>query len=96
MTIKQAIEKAIERGWNQYNARFMIAPELGVVPEVAFLDPLFWQSLGRAMGWEDTPMDFYGDRFTRRKRTEWESYWHRFLGVLADGGTSEDFFKELK
>ena len=59
MTIQQAIEKAIEGG---YDVQFSEAAGLPTVyvkdgyqvdVAVILLDPLFWQSLGKAMGWEN-------------------------------------------
>lgn len=43
MTIEQAIKKAIEGGLS----------ESGGGERTIFLDPLFWQSLGKKMGWEN-------------------------------------------
>ena len=53
-----------------------------------FLDPLFWQSLGKAMGWRQDE-DQWGDR------AEWVSQWHRFIDHLADGKDAESFFEGL-
>ena len=53
-----------------------------------FLDPLFWQSLGKAMGWRQDE-DQWGDR------AEWVSQWHRFIDHLAEGGTAESLFEKL-
>jgi len=51
MTIEQAIEKAIEGGWHA-----TLKHQLEVIREgraaSIFLDPLFWQSLGKALGWK--------------------------------------------
>ena len=46
-----------------------------------FLDPLFWRSLGRGLGWEET--------------VEVEVHWHHFIDALAEGRTPEQFFREL-
>jgi len=65
MTIQQAIEKAVESGYDapvlKVVAHFKeeqkyadVMTEVMMVRNVypaIFLDPLFWQSLGKAMGW---------------------------------------------
>lgn len=53
-----------------------------------FLDPLFWQSLGKALGWgkNNEGVIVYRD---------WLKEWHRFIDKIANGGTADDFFKEL-
>ena len=88
MTIKQAIEKAIEGGWSPVD-NFNEPKELGeMLYAEIFLDPLFWQSLGKAMGWRQDE-DQWGDR------AEWVSQWHRFIDHIADGGSAESFFENL-
>lgn len=67
-------------------------------------DPKFWQSLGKAMGWdihhEMCPVN--ADRGFVCKcgkentpRIKWKQNWHSFITELADGGTAEDWFKNL-
>jgi hypothetical protein len=49
MTIKTAIKKAIESGWKaRKNQTNMFKGK-----EYLFLDPRFWQCLGKAMGWKE-------------------------------------------
>lgn len=50
MTIEQAIEKAIEGGYERTKRNY--TPELGRfhVCEIV-LDPLFWQALGKVLNW---------------------------------------------
>ena len=83
MSIREAIQKAIIEGgftghplssWHEHD-KYQI-----------FLDPLFWQSLGKAMGWE-----YVGPY----QKTPWETEWHCFLDFLAEGKTAEEFFAEL-
>ena len=56
MTIQQAIEKAIEGGYE--NKELLIGGPKFVAEHYShgvsqlFLDPIFWQSLGKAMGWK--------------------------------------------
>lgn len=49
MTIKQAIQKAIEGGWSREAVK---GTEDWYFNDI-FLDPLFWKSLGKAMGWNE-------------------------------------------
>jgi len=101
MTIQQAIEKAIEGGlregekWkfvsaNRYWAVWLDGngTETTIAMEMYFMSPLFWQSLGKAMGWRQDE-DQWGDR------AEWVSQWHRFIDHLAEGKDAESFFKNL-
>lgn len=82
--MKEAIQKAIEGGYRQTSFDLSYSP---------LLDPLFWQALGKAMGWEDFEgYDVEGD-FS--KIEGWRNHWHRFIDHLASGGDAESFFKEL-
>jgi len=88
-SVEQAIKKAIEGGWNEGRAEIGI-PEGKVgsdmfIDEIAFADPLFWQSLGKAMGWPSNPMSWKG----------WKNQWHDFIDHLAEGKTAEEFFEKL-
>ncbi|MDP2629969.1 MAG: hypothetical protein Q8P56_01025 [Candidatus Uhrbacteria bacterium] len=50
MTIQEAITKAIEGGWNkEKHWRPIDTPDSNRAR--MFLDPYFWQSLGKALGW---------------------------------------------
>lgn len=61
MTIKQAIEKAVEGGWNEktFSAEHLnlrvANTEIGSIDmplDCVFLDPLFWQALAYGLGWD--------------------------------------------
>jgi len=56
------------------------------------LDPLFWQSLGRSLGWRDEEFDIYD---SGKPFQEWKEQWHSFIDHLADGKDAESFFEEL-
>ena len=62
-----------------------------------FLDPLFWQSLGRGLGWEETVEVEIPDfpLTPALKATQWKVHWHRFIDAVAEGRTPEEFFREL-
>lgn len=132
MTIEQAIEKAIEGGmkegerWKLISAnRYWVGwfdgngDEVTISLNTYLLDPLFWQALGKALGWgricgachggiqqivwEHRATDGKTERYACGHDTtgcpdiqdEWRYHWHRFIDHLAEGGTIEDFFKDL-
>lgn len=69
MRVEEVIKKAVEGGWTtpETPASLIVGHYLNVAPikahpleianqyhELAFLDPSFWQSLGKALGWGHT------------------------------------------
>ena len=61
-----------------------------------FLEPLFWQSLGKAMGWERmTELDTFAASGLRHAQETWLYQWHRFIDHLASGKDAESFFEGL-
>jgi hypothetical protein len=62
-----------------------------------FLDPVFWQSLGQGLGWEETVEVEIPDfpLTPALKATQWKVHWHHFIDAIADGRTPEEFFREL-
>ena len=91
--IEQAIEEAQSQGWKPQVQAFFRAQDPSyeeglrdVNSTSLFLDPSFWQALGKARGWVDS----------RSLVLEgWAYYWHDFIDHLASGGDAESFFKEL-
>jgi len=81
MTIEQAIQKALDGGWNGHQSWIKN-------PSAVFLDPLFWRSLGKAMGWCTEEVARYG-------LIGYVAYWHRFIDHLASGKDANSFFEEL-
>lgn len=74
MIPKNVIEKAIEGGWaNAYALDWDGHAE-------AIIDPLFWQSLGKALGWMS------GD---------WKGNAHQFFDLLLTSGDTSRFWKDL-
>ena len=61
------------------------------------LDPLFWQCLGKGLGWEETVEIEIPDFLLTPalKATRWKVHWHHFIDALAEGRTPEAFFTEL-
>lgn len=111
MTIQQAIEKAIEGGWRpikyvDYQNKQQVSGLAFIhdiyIRQAAFLDPIFWQSLGKAMGWDETshlesPYCWYYKGIYRRNLwgAEWEYNQHRFIDHLAEGKDAESFFEPI-
>lgn len=94
MTIKDAITKAIEGGYK--------TGTLGAFGwERMVLDPLFWQSLGKAMGWGKKCFcqkirEMCHPRCEEEGYAEgWEIQWHRFIDHLAENKSAESFFETL-
>lgn len=93
MTIEQTITKAIEGGWKDYcyggkNGEYESTQNIQFV-----LDPFFWQSLGKAMGWKGSQE--YPNEWNGEPVEWWLFEWHRFIDTLAEGRTAESFFETL-
>jgi hypothetical protein len=116
MTIKQAIEKAIESGWKDRHVwgyednRIILLDDSGqragsITFSDAFLDPTFWQCLGKAMHWPyevETVRSVLVPRGSGKgfsdleeKHIAWKYYWHCFIDHLAEGKDAESFFQGL-
>ena len=91
MTIQQAIEKAREGGWERPAPCEIEGIEVYHKGDT-LLDPLFWQSLGKAMGWKWCPFRHYPHTV---ECVEWIVQWHCFIDHLAEGKTAESFFETL-
>lgn len=79
------IKKAIKEGY-EYK-------RIGDMYVDPYLDPLFWQALGKACGWRME--DPFNRENTGDRKEAWLHYWHRFIDALSEGRTADDFFKEL-
>lgn len=121
MTIEQAIEKAIEGGYENeklFTGEYPYLPNGYCDLRISFngnvsaqrcrkdgeggrwvrfgntsdffLDPTFWQSLGKAMGWGH----IHGE-FCDCPGFVWLEEWHRFIDHLAKGKDAESFFSNL-
>jgi hypothetical protein len=68
--------------------------------EETFLDPRFWQALGRTLGWSEV-CDLLITCSCRDAECQccrgyyWMYQWHCFIQALAHGNTPEDFFAPL-
>lgn len=73
----------------------------GLIPKITylenFLDPLFWQTLGEGLGWENTN-NCWGCSYDEGATIDtpiWIVKQHHFIDYLQEGKTAEDFFKDL-
>jgi hypothetical protein len=65
-----------------------------------FLDPQFWEALGKALGWHAVynlaSICVHGEEECHSCRGYyWMYQWHCFIQALADGNTPEAFFAQL-
>lgn len=86
-------------------------PDLEQIPEAAnfspleiavamksdvFLEPRFWQALGRARGWTtDEDGKYWKGSLAEWKAGYWKTHWHRFIDHLAAGLDAESFFETV-
>jgi hypothetical protein len=116
MSIEQAVNKAIEGGWKMPPRQFLhmtpspwpndTVESVEVWLYSTFMDPTFWTSLGKTMGWWDKSIDReYSTEQSRKDFPDswngiaislWEFHWHTFIDHLAEGKTAESFFAELQ
>jgi hypothetical protein len=71
-----------------------------VPTEETFLDPRFWQALGRTLGWSEgcdlLIIYVHGEEECQRCRgCYWMYQWHCFIQALAEGNPPEVFFHHL-
>lgn len=90
--IEQAIQKSIKGGYKITPVLARESVEVDVYKvnlTCIFLQPLFWQALGKALGWDKE--EFYGGPSEDR----YEKYMHRFIDHLIEQKEPEEFFKDL-
>ena len=100
--IEQAISDAIAQG---YEAKIEKIPEAEGFSTVqiavamksdVFLDPAFWQALGRARKWTiDEDFKHWQGTVAEWKARYWKTHWHNFIDHLAIGRDAEGFFGQL-
>lgn len=104
MKITEAIEKAIDGGWDDDNFVWTGGDDVLSVAQIGewkydyalFLDPAFWFALGKAMGWEvNHSCDAVGCSSVECGDA-WLHEWHSLIDHLASGGSVEEWFGKLK
>jgi hypothetical protein len=95
--IEQSIKEAVEKGgWKLLPQAYGIAEGSDIPTAEIFLDPFFWQALGKARGWPPYSPTGYVDNYEDDLEDfSWKVYWHRLIDHLANGNDAESFFKEL-
>lgn len=111
MEIKDAIQKAVEGGYNPLFS-YETGDEWEVIKgeNATILDVMFWKYLAREMHWADIqwyhlpPISVLGEsnltipiRATMHEKITgaWLYHWHRLIDHLAEGGTIESYFTNL-
>lgn len=99
---KHIIELAIEGGWDIKKgvgipAKIDIIPSMQlyaskVVPEKVILDPLFWEALGKRLGW--SPKNSWKDSGDIR-HAGWIIEAKRFYDIILTNGNTDKFWEEL-
>ena len=91
MTISEILQKAAQGGYD-------VKKGLTAINSIekyssVFLDPLFWQSLGKAMGWEqgEYGLTGLGDNLVPC----WHGMMLRFIDHLAESKTIAEFFNQF-
>jgi hypothetical protein len=113
METKQAIQIAVDNGWNldlgfKDSGTHISCCDRGVIfytkqSEIfllfgeIFLDPLFWQALGKGLCWDKQYNDkgMIMGKYGLLPEFVWRGEIHRFIDTLIDGGTPEDYFSKL-
>ena len=91
--INQAIREAVKGGYDRSRA---LSSEGLEEQSYLFLDPLFWQGLGKARGWKPVTWPNTNHPKELHYRLEgWHWQMHRFIDHLAEGKDSESFFANL-
>lgn len=91
--MKQAIQKAIEGGYKCVESEVLAdGVWADLFRKAILLDPLFWQALGKAMGWGMKGL-YEGEK--GQVMEYWIAVWHTFIDHLAEGKSADEFFTEL-
>ena len=97
MNIEKSLALAVEGGYELKRSDRTSLNEqmayLSINPDQVLLDPLFWQALGKSMGW-GKPIIRYGYNLDEEGAVEytqrWRNEWHHFIDSLAEGKTVEE------
>lgn len=104
--MERAIKKAVEEG---YGKDWFSLEQYDVSDNsTILLDPLFWQSLGKAEGWGQSGETYctlcrkYGNELKNCKclgqvydYKNWRFEMHRFIDHIIEGKSIDDFFNQL-
>lgn len=105
--MEKAIRSAIEGGWRgDQRAQFIVYNDVlepdrrtqAQIGDHILLDPLFWQALGKSLGWRGNYDSYKRNRTTKilgEYKPIHQFHWHRFIDHLAEGKNVDDFFNKL-
>jgi hypothetical protein len=105
--MNEAIKLAIEKGgWKPEVLGLLITKQLNhpedyIEKDWAVLQPLFWQALGKALGWKEPKQGrnivpgFYEPVIAFGLLETWVWYALRYHELVLTGGDTEKFWKEL-
>lgn len=106
--MNEAIKLAIEKGGYDTSIAYRFEKTVGDADRFATQDPLFWQALGKALGWHSV-CDENGHDSGKPIGTlclerdicggmmiqEWLYHAHQYIDLVLTGGDTEKFWKEL-
>ena len=100
--IEKAISEALAQGYEPQLEQFPEAAGFSTLQVAVamksdiFLDPGFWQALGRARRWTtDEHFKRWQGTIAEWKAQYWKTHWHDFIDHLAAGSDDESFFEAL-
>jgi len=103
-TTQDVIETAIRGGWKPYSIGafgyldFQFPDIHNMIDDIdeasindVIVDPLFWQALGKELGWCGVGYVNIGES----KRIQWKQKMYRMIDHLINGGTVEEYLISL-
>lgn len=105
--MKEAIQKSMDAGyipeklnfsaeWSSEDVENSVGVEVNyqVDKNKCLLDPIFWQCLGKSLGWDDDSDPMIAITQVN-DGWRWLRNWHNLIDHLAEGKDPEDFFTSL-
>ncbi len=90
----QIVSRKSKDGWD--SASYMKISDINW--HRAFLDPLFWQAIGKVEGWgkaQDTEGDYKTPMYSNCVPYGWCWHMHRFIDHIIEGKPIDDFFNDI-
>lgn len=96
MTLQEAMKKAIDGGYSSGRCEDDIHGIIYDNVYKALLDPEFWKSYGKAMGWnasDEKNAQWWKDRYPYGT---WYMKWESLIYSLVKGNSIESFFEQFE
>jgi hypothetical protein len=99
--MNEAIKLALKNGWDDTNYAYGATESDDIkvgtwyYPQGIVLDPLFWQALGKALGWKKAKGNMSYALNEIVGIPAWQTYAHDYFDLLLIGSDTEKFWKEL-